>query len=430
MPPQPRVPRAARGGKPEDVRRHNLGTLLGHVHESGPLSRAELTLRMGLNRSTIAGLVAQLADLGLVEEAAPVPAPVARPGAGRPSLVVGARRDAAHVLAVDIGVDRLAVALVGLGGQVIARRRRRGSAARSPVAAARSIRRLADAMLADAGRGDDGTGGSPCRIVGMGVALPGVVRHEDGLVRFAPNLGWVDEPFGAVLQHELGATIGPARVQVANDADLGVLAEHLRGAAVGYDDVVFLAGETGVGGGCIVGGRPLLGAGGYAGELGHLPLVPGGRACRCGARGCWETEIGGPAIARALGMPNAGSQELRKAVQAAAAGGSQALDGVARALGVGIAGLVNLLNPRLIILGGLLSGVFAATEATVLESLGASALRAPAEQVHLVGPRLGNDAVLVGASELAWEDLLSDPVSALESCPAGVRAGLADTMGR
>src|SRR5512142_1419781 len=107
MPPQLRVPRAARGGKPEDVRRHNLGTLLGHVHESGPLSRAELTVRMGLNRSTIAGLVSQLAELGLVEEAAPAGSAGTRSGAGRPSLVVGARSEGAQVIAVDIGVGRV-----------------------------------------------------------------------------------------------------------------------------------------------------------------------------------------------------------------------------------------------------------------------------------------------------------------------------------
>jgi predicted NBD/HSP70 family sugar kinase len=406
MPPQLRVPRAARGGKPEDVRRHNLGTLLGHVHESGPLSRAELTARMGLNRSTIAGLVAQLADLGLVDESSPHGAAGPRPAAGRPSLVVGPRRVAAQVIAVDIGVDRVVVALVGLGGEVVARRQRRLTSTRSPASVAGVIGRLVDSTLPDA------TG----RIVGLGVALPGVVRHVDGLVRFAPNLGWVDEPFGAVLQAQLSCALGDAvRIQIGNDADLGVLAEHLRGVAVGYDDVVFIAGEVGVGGGCVIGGRPLLGAGGYAGELGHLPLVPGGRACRCGARGCWETEIGSPAVARALGVPHTGSDDLMRAVRAARVSGSGALDGVARFLGIGLAGLVNLLNPQLIVLGGLLGEVFAATADTVRAVLEEGALAAPAEQVRVVRPSLGGDAVLLGASELAWEDLLTDPVLVLEA---------------
>lgn len=405
MPPQVRVPRAGGGGKPEDVRRHNLGTVLGHVHESGPLSRAELTVRMGLNRSTIAGLVAQLADLGLVEEAPPVGVAGTRAAAGRPSLVVGPRPGRAQVLAVDIGVDRVVVALVGLGGTVLSRRQRKLASSRSPAQVAGLIRRLVDSVVADA----------TARIVGMGVALPGVVRHADGLVRSAPNLGWVDQPLGDLLHAELACVIGGGRIQVGNDADLGVLAEHLRGVAAGYDDVVFIAGEVGVGGGCIVGGRPLRGAGGYAGEVGHLPIVPSGRPCRCGAYGCWETEIGGAAIARALGLPDAGSDDLIQAVRAVAAGESSLLDGVARFLGIGLAGVVNLLNPQLVVLGGLLEEVFAVTSDTVRKTLDDAALAAPAEQVRLVRPRLGRDAVLVGASELAWEDLLTDPVSVLDA---------------
>jgi predicted NBD/HSP70 family sugar kinase len=402
MPPQIRVPRAAKGGKPEDVRRHNLGTLLGHLHESGPLSRAELTTRMGLNRSTIGGLVAQLTELTLVREERPAGTQSA---AGRPSLLVSPCLDSAQVLAADIGVDRVVVGLVGLGGRVVTRRHRRLSSSRSPAAVAALIRTLVDAVLADPAAGK--------RIVGMGVALPGVVRHADGFVRFAPNLGWVDQPLGDLLATQVGPVLGGLRVRVGNDADLGVLAEHLHGVAVGHDDVVFLAGDVGVGGGCIVGGRPLLGAGGYAGELGHLPLVPDGRPCRCGANGCWETEIGAPAIARALGLERASTQDLVLAVRAAAAEGTDELDGVARFLGLGLAGLVNLLNPRLIIIAGVLREVFVAAGDTVRASLYAAALAAPAEQVQLATPLLGGDAVLVGASELAWEDLLADPVGSL-----------------
>jgi predicted NBD/HSP70 family sugar kinase len=409
MPPQTRVPRAARGGKPEDVRRHNLGTLLGHLHESGSLSRAELTSRMGLNRSTIGGLVAQLTDLGLVHEERPAGT---HAGAGRPSLLVSACPASAQVLAADIGVDRVVVGLVGLGGRVVTRRHRRLASSRSPSAVTTLIRRLVDGVLSDPAAGS--------RIVGMGVALPGVVRHVDGFVRFAPNLGWVDQPLGDLLAAQIGASLGGLRPRVGNDADLGVLAEHLHGVAVGHDDVVFLAGEVGVGGGCIVGGRPLLGAGGYAGELGHLPLVPGGRACRCGARGCWETEIGAQAIARALGLDKSTSDDLVLAVRRAASEGTSALDGVAHFLGRGMAGVVNLLNPRLIIIAGLLGEVFIAAGDVVRASLYEAALAAPMEQVQLAVPLLGDDAVLVGASELAWEDLLADPVAAVGVASAGV----------
>ncbi|HEY6798109.1 MAG TPA: ROK family transcriptional regulator [Kineosporiaceae bacterium] len=405
MAPLGRSPWAARGGNPRDVRRHNLGILLGHLHSSAPLSRAELTQRMGLNRSTIAGLVSQLTELGLVEEERPAGT---RAGAGRPSLVVRLRPQGVHVLAVDIGVDRATVGLVGLGGRVVARRGTRFRPSASPAVVAAAVRRLVEALL------DDPVGyGAP--IVGMGVALPAVVRRPDGFIRFAPNLGWVDQPLGELLAVQLMDVLRGHRVQVGNDADLGVLAEHLRGAAVGENDVVFIMGGVGVGGGCIVGGVPLTGAGGYAGEVGHLPVVPGGRSCRCGARGCWETVIGEPAIARALGQRSADVDELVQAVHAAA--GSGALDAVACHLGRGLAAVVNLLNPRLVIIGGVLGEVFGAARDAVRAALDATALTASADQVQLALPRLGADAVLVGASELAWEELLADPVAVMTGVP-------------
>ena len=222
-----------------------------------------------------------------------------------------------------------------------------------------------------------------------------------------------------MIECALDDTLGGARIQVGNDADLGLVAEHVRGAAVGHDDVVFIAGEVGVGGGCVIGGRPLLGAGGYAGELGHLPLMPGGRRCRCGAHGCWETEIGGPAIARALNAQGATSEELLVAVRRLSASTSAALDGVAHFLGVGLAGLVNLLNPQLVIIGGLLGEVFALCAPKVRIALDAAALTAPAEQVRLVTPTLGGDAVLIGASEIAWAELLLDPANLLGGASDG-----------
>ncbi len=399
MPPQSRAP-SVRGGTQEDVRRHNLGTLLTHLHLSGPLSRAELTSRMGLNRSTIAALVAELTALDAVREERPAGT---QAGAGRPSLVVSPH-EGVQVLAADVGVDRVVVALVGLGGRVVVRRHRRLSTARpSPGVVAGLIHRLVLAVLADPAAGQ--------RVVGFGVSVPGVIRQEDGCVRFAPNLGWVDEPFGELLSRQSPCLA----VRVGNDADLGVLAEHRRGVAQGVDDVVFIAGEVGVGGGFILGGRPALGAGGYAGEVGHMLVRPGGGHCRCGALGCWETEIGAAALARALGLGTVSSEDLVLALRAAAEEGTHALDGVAQYLGLGLASLVNLLNPSLVILGGLLREVFPATSGIVRRTLSETALAAPADQVRLAVPRLGGDAVLVGASELAWEGLLADPVGVLSA---------------
>jgi len=412
--------RAARGGTQEDVRRYNLGTLLAHVHESGALTRAELTERMGLNRSTIGALVNELVGLGVVREHRPEGTRGGHGTAGRPSLRVVPAANAVQVLAADIGVDRIVAALVGLGGTIVTRRHLRlGAGDTRPDAVLAAVTALFRSLLADPAAGG--------AVVGVGVAVPGVVHSRDGLVRFAPNLDWVDVPLGEML-HARFPTM-PSRV--GNDADLGLLAELRRGAARGVDDVVFLAGDVGVGGGMVVGGRPLVGAGGYAGELGHMVIRPDGRRCRCGAHGCWETEIGLPALGRALGLPErTGSEELLAAL-ARVDPDSGALDELGYYLGLGMASIVNLVNPRLFIVGGLLRAVYPLVERVALTTLAREALTAPAEQVEVAVPMLGGDAALIGATELAWSDLLADPVAVLgepdgavvEVIPATVAVG-------
>ncbi len=392
--------RRGAGTTQEAVRRHNLGTVLAHVHHDGQLSRAELTLRLGLNRSTIGALVGELVTLGAVLETAPSGG---RTGAGRPSLDVRANPDSAVVVSVEIAVGRLRAAVVGLGGQVLRRDSVPIPASRRPdlvvSAVLRLVRRLAAAVPPGAA------------VLGLGVGVPGVIREPDGVVRFAPNLGWVDVPLGDMLRARLAQ---PLPVVVANDADLGALAEHTRGAAVGCDDVVFIAADAGIGGGVIVGGRPLQGVGGYAGELGHLGVNPRGRTCRCGSRGCWETEVAAAAIGAALGTDEVDVESL-PALLAAVTRPCAALRAVGHALGLGLGSLVNVLNPEVVVLGGVLRSLYPLVQADVDAALGITALKAPREQVRVVVAALGDDSVLVGAGEQAFVPVLTDPAHALTS---------------
>lgn len=401
--------RSGVGTNQEDVRRHNLGTALGHVHRAGRISRAELTARMGLNRSTIAGLVAELESLGLADQAKPSGA---RLGAGRPSVDVKARTGA-YVLAVDLRVDGLTVARVGLGGVVQARATGPVPADHDPHATCSSVVELMRLVVKDVDAG--------AALVGVGVGVPGIIRSEDGLVRLAPNLGWHDVPFSKILAERMGLAGMPV---LGNDADLGALAEHLRGAGVGVEDLVYLSGEVGVGAGVIVGGRKLEGAGGYAGEIGHLPFLPDGKLCHCGARGCWETEIGAPAIALAVGCPPERVGALGEFLE----GVHEATPGlriVGQHLGRGLAGAVNLLNPRVIVLGGYLRSLFPLVHEDVESEMAVHALTAPREQVLVTLPGLGGDSVLHGAAELAFEPLLADPVGCLAIACLDAEAALA-----
>ncbi len=396
MPPTKRV---GTGTNQEDVRRHNLGTLLRHVHRAGHVSRAELTTQMALNRSTIAGLVSALESLGITEQTQP--ASGSRQGAGRPSADVRPSATGPYVVALDVGVDRVVAARVGLGGVVHSRGMAPILGHPAVEQISRTVGRLVRDVVADAPEG--------ATLVGVGVSVPGLVRRSDGLVRIAPNLGWHEVPFAALVRAELGLEVP---VSIGNDADLGALAEHERGVGVGVEDLIYVSGNVGVGAGIISGGARLAGDGGYAGEIGHLPYDSEGPMCHCGNRGCWETEVGAVAIARAIDCPLDRVPSLGDVLDAYSSPTPE-LRQVGAHLGRGLANMVNLLNPRVIVLGGYLGSLFPLVSAEINEALAERALEASCRSVTISGPGLGGDSVLLGAAEIAFDSLFVDPVAAI-----------------
>ncbi|ABP56279.1 ROK family protein [Salinispora tropica] len=387
------------GPSQDEIRRQNLGALLRYVHMHGATSRAELTTTLGLNRSTIGALTTDLAAAGLVSEG--TPKETGR--AGRPSLVVRPESARVHAYAYSIEVDRLRAARIGLGGGVLDRRelaRPRGiTAAEAAPLLARAAREMQQSTPTDA------------ICVGAGVAVCGLVRRDDGLVRLGPTMGWVDEPIGAAIGAELGLDVP---VVVGNVADVAAFAEHTRGAATGCDNLIYLYGDVGVGAGIITGGRRLTGHGGYGGEVGHMVVRRDGTRCECGSRGCWETEIGEHGLLRAAGRSDTqGRDAVLAVIDAADRGDAQAQTAVRTAgdwLGFGVANLVNIFNPELVIFGGAMRDLYLAAAAQVRSRLNASALPACVEHVRLRTPALGDDAALIGAAELAFERLLADPL--------------------
>ena len=388
------------GQRSETVRRANLSAIVRELHVDGPLTRSELVSRTGLTRSAIRGLIGELTAAGFASEERSV----GQGTPGRPSPVVRLHPRRAVALALEIDVDTLAAAAVGLGGEVLGRTRvDRPSSHVTVEAVSADLAELAGG-LRDAW--------TPGALVGVGVGVVGVTRRSDGLVSMAPNLGWRDVPLGEVLARALDL---PVPVSVANEADLGALAEHRRGAAAGFDQVLFIDGEVGVGGGLIVDGKPLAGAAGYGGEVGHIPVNPTGIACRCGSVGCWETEVGALALLRRAGHPPGGGRKDVDAVlrdaEAGVPAAIDALEEVGRWLGIGLAGLVNILNPEVIVLGGLFGRIQPYAGRALDGVLDRMALAAPRGLVRIVPAKLGVDAPLIGAAEYAFEPLLADPAA-------------------
>ncbi|MCU1658938.1 MAG: Sugar kinase of the family, may containing an N-terminal domain [Pseudonocardiales bacterium] len=386
--------------RPDAIRRHNLGLLLTQVHRDGEITRAQLTRRLHLSRSTIGALVADLTELGLVDER--VPSGGKR--AGRPSHVVGPRADGPYAIAVDVDITHVTSAAIGIGGEVLARH---------VVATANGPRRprQAAALVDEAVRELSKRVDPGARPVGIGVSVPGTVSRRTGTVEFAPNLEWRHEAFGEMLAEVVPPELP---VYVGNDADLAVLAEHLRGNARDCDDVVYLMGRIGVGAGIIVNGRPLRGHDGHAGEVGHNVVDASGPQCHCGKRGCVETYIGENALLALAGRNVLPTQESIAAVFADASAGDEAAASavrtVADALGRTVASLVNVLNPERVLLGGSLAGVLEFARDEIVRSVDRFGMGASRHSVQLCTPDLGDDSPLLGAAELAFADLLTDPV--------------------
>jgi predicted NBD/HSP70 family sugar kinase len=317
--------------------------------------------------------------------------------------MVRVRPHRASVLAVELAVDSIAVATVGLGGHVfnlvrVARPRGRFSPEETVQDVAKLAGPLLDSLPAER------------VLVGVGVGVVGITRRSDGFVHLAPNLGWRDIPLASMLAAELDPGVP---VLAANEADLGALAEHRRGRKPGVANLVYVSGEVGIGAGVIVDGEPLLGTAGYAGEAGHTLINPQGSVCRCGAVGCWETQAGEAALLQLAGVRD-GAGRLEEVAERAVAGDVRTLRAIAdvgRWLGLGIGNLVNLFNPELVVLGGLYQRLFTFLEPSVLEGAARRMLAAPAQMATITCSALGPDASLVGAAELVMSSVIADPAS-------------------
>lgn len=380
-------------GRGDGVRRGNLSRILTTLHRDGALSRAALTRVTGLNRSTVADLVAALARDGLVAESAP---PL-RSGVGRPSPVVAPHPDVVAI-AVNPEVDAIEIGAVRLDRSFVARERRE----LETVPTTAEVARFVTETIAAWGRDALAT----ARIAGVGLAVPGLVRAGDGVVRRATHLGWTDEP----LRRLVGDATG-LHVEVGNDASLGVLAEHRFGAARGIDDVVYLnGGASGIGGGIVLDGAVIAGAAGYAGEFGqNRPgiALPSDRRV---PDGVLEDEVSRRRLLDVLGLAGADDHRLAAALRDDA--DPAVRDEVARQrriLATALANAVNVLNPSVVVLGGFVAALAEVDRAALLAAVADQAMPGCAEGLDIRPASLADDRLLLGAAEVAFARLLADP---------------------
>jgi predicted NBD/HSP70 family sugar kinase len=364
--------------------------VLRAVHGQPGMTRAQVAAEIGIPSGFAAETVGRLVAAELIAER-PAPATGRR---GRPTTVLDAHPDGPLVAAAAIGQQAWQVAAVGLGGTIMAAtaRAHEGDQDRVLAAVAAGLERI---------RGRFGT-----RVRAAAVAVPGTVAGSR--LALAPGLCWHGVDLSGLWPHyEPGNGF-----VVGNDATLAGVAESRRAPGFGSGTMVYLHVADGIGGAVIEAGRAVMGATGAAGEFGHMPFGDPGLRCRCGAAGCWNTSIDGPAVARFRPGNIDGDGGLRHALTSARAGDPGALSAiraVGGSIGRGIAGLVNGIDPHLVVVGGLGPELLrlAADEVTTAYHDGLMAFRV-VPPPPIAAARLGGDGPLLGAADEAFTRLLTD----------------------
>ncbi|GAB3115169.1 ROK family protein [Streptomyces calidiresistens] len=399
--------------KPERGR-NALGPALELVHTGRAPTRAVLTTELGVTRATAGAVAGELQTLGLITVDV-------RPGAaagsqGRPSHRLTIADDGPVALAVQIHADGFRVALVGLGGRIVATAPACGEVHPDPAVALAEAVAAGAELLRETGR----------RCVGAGLAVPSAVTEPDGIALNPLHLRW---PPGSPVREIFTRCLDEAGVPVTgfcgNDVNLAALAEHRHGAGHGARDLLCVAtGHRGVGGALVLDGRLHTGSAGLALEVGHLTVDPAGRPCHCGSRGCLDVETDPMALLEAAGRePGPDGSLLDQACALARSAGpgggaDETVRGATRSLidrlARGLAGLVNILNPDRIVLGGLHRALLEADPGRLRAGVADHSLWGRSGSVSIVPGTLDHGS-LVGAAELAWQPVLDDPPGALRA---------------
>ena len=396
------------------VRETNLSSVLRLIHTQSPISRAQLAVITGLNKSTVSSLVDELITQNFIHETGSNSG-----AAGRPATWLEINPQAGLVIGVELGVDFVSVAITDLLGNILWRRKEDADPTEGQEKMIRqTLQIVKEAMTANKKNGK--------HFLGLGLSTPGTVDLNQGLLIFAPNLHWHNVPFRKIFYEQTKLNI-----YVENDANAAAIAEHLFGNARECQDFIFVFAGVGIGSGLFLNGHLYRGKNGYAGEIGHSPIMAetSPTVCHCGNRGCWETyanqysiiqrvqarlEVKRSSIIPKLMMEQNIPLSLSLIKQAADLGDVEAIESLAEAghaMGKGFAGLINIFNPEKIILGGPLSDAGEYLLPSIKETIAHhSFLPEVNQQAEVQISAFGSDASLIGAIAIVIDDVLARPM--------------------
>ena len=296
-------------------------------------------------------------------------------------------------LALDLGGTNIRLAAIGEDGIVYSRSRSATPKRSSSIEIVDLIVRLADGCREKVPPGSN--------IFAIAAAVPATINEQAGILTKLPNLPALE---GVRLRDVLTERLGIETI-LENDANAAAYGENWMGASRGVDDSICITLGTGVGGGLIINGKPFRGKDGTAGELGHVCVEPQGVPCGCGGRGCIEQYASATAIvrmAREAGMNVSSSFDVYRAASEGSVEADQVFRKMGSYLGIGIASLINVLNPEMVVLGGGVSAAWDRFIGTVADEISVRSFREPAARARIVRAELGDDAGILGAARSAF----------------------------
>jgi glucokinase-like ROK family protein len=391
---------------PGVVRTHNAAVVLHQLRLHAPLSRADLAKRIGLNRSTVSSIVAQLLHAGLIQETCRQTDKLGRPGL---SLAINPQGGCA--VGVEIDGSTVRVVLTDFTAKLVWRRTVQVDVTGNQDDYLQSAEEMVRQALFQAQVKD-------LRVLGVGVALPGLVDVHCGELRYAPSLHWHDLPLRTRWSKRFGLPI-----LIENNANAAALGEYYFGVAQNIPNFLYIGASTTMGGGIVINGELFRGRGGFAGEMGHMMVDPGGATCSCGRKGCWETFVGPEQVVaeyrrrspNAERVLQAGGDEsdFAKVVRAAEAGDLAAeavMQQMGEHLGIGIANLVNIFNPQLVVLGGHYSLAHETVIPMIKGTITRHSLFPMRTALSVLPSQRGVDDGILGAVALVLDDRMRAPV--------------------
>ncbi|MBP3962489.1 ROK family transcriptional regulator [Paenibacillus lignilyticus] len=371
------------------VKKMNTAIVLEAVLRHAPLSRAQISERTGLNKATVSSLVQDLIDRHLVLDIGP-----GESSGGRKPFLLLFHARAGYAIGIDLGVNYIRGILTDLEGAVVLERELTIDNHEAAIVLPKlmdCIEELRTSMPA-----------SPYGLVGIGIGVPGIVNGE-GTILFAPNLSWPQVPLRAMIEERFGV---PATID--NEANAGAQGEQKYGAGRGIANQIYVSVGIGIGTGIILNKELYKGAAGFSGELGHLSVMADGTPCRCGNRGCWELYASENALleqAEPLGYT-----DLDALIGAAEQGDEHVIalfHRIGEWIGTGIANIVNVFNPNVVIIGNRMRRAEPWIRDAVAATVGSRALAYHREQFRLLYAEQGDRSAVRGAAHYAISAFLA-----------------------